>query len=813
MRRPGNGTPVAVSLVMMSHLSRDLRQSVRRFGRRPAFVILVVATLGIGVGASTTIWSVIDAVIFQPLPYPDPERLVAAYEVTPGGDDFALSEANFIDFERGQRSFEDMAAFRGDELALTTPDGEPIRLFAARVTPSFFDLLGARARRGRTVTSDETRTGGEQTVAVLSHEVWQRSFGGDPSVVGTTISLSDRPHVVIGVLEPDFDMPPSTEVWVPLVPRADAPRGHHDLTWIARLAPGIGLGRAQEDLATVARGLGETYPDTNRDWSVRLQPLRDAIIGPDLGRRMAVILGAVGLLMLIACVNVSNLLLAQGLERRSELALRAAMGASRPRLLRQLMTESLALATAGAGLGLLIASWAIPLIQRFSPGGVARLDEAAIDGRALIFATVVAASTGVVSGLIPATRVLAGDLSLTVRDGRPATAGGRLRDALVVTELALAMTLLLGATLLGRSFIQLLDADLGIETNRVIAAQLTLPGSRYTPEQRVDFFRRLDERLRAMPAIEQVSATNILPIAGSSTVMGIAVEGRPGATALEGPTADWRAVRPGIFETLGVPLLRGRGLRDADIDAAEPVVVISESLANQLLPSQNPIGQRLALWEDPERVHTVVGVVADLNDIQLQGESRQTVYFPDNGGWPWMTLLVRARSDVAILADPLRQAIWEIDPNLPVPAIESLDERKSEAAAPQRFTTALMTAFSVVASLLAAIGVYGLLSYLVTGHAREIGIRMALGAQRANVLGLILGRATRLTFLGIVLGTGTALALNRTIESLLFETAPTDPVIYLVVACGLFAVALAASLLPARRASRLSPTLALNGDL
>ncbi len=670
----------------MSQLARDLRETVRRFARRPAFVGLVVLTLGIGIGSTTTIFSVIDAVVFRPLPFPDPDRLVNLFETTPEGRDFATSEPNFLDFQRANRSFVGLAAFRGDELALVSVDGEPVSLQAAAVSASLFDILETRTVAGRTFLPAEDVPGGDQTVVVLSHGLWQRRFGGNPAVVGTTISLSDRPHQVIGILEPDFDFPPTVEIWVPLQPRPDGSRGHHDLSLIGRLAPGVSQTMARDELMTIASELGTTHPDTNQDWGVRIESLRDAIVGPDLDRRMSVILGAVGLLLLIACVNVSNLLLAQGLERRPELAVRAALGARRPVLLRTLITESLCLSIAGASLGLLIASWAIPLIQRLNPGGVARLDEAALDARVFAFTTVVALATGILFGLIPATRILSGNLTQSLgQGGRRVAPGSRLRDALVVVELALAMTLLLGATLLGRSFIQLLDTDLGIDTEHVVAVPLTLPATRYTLDSRLAFYGQIETGLRALPGVDQVSATNVLPIGGGSTVMGVVVDGRAPNASEEGRFADWRAVRPGIFETLGVPLLRGRGFQAADVGAEQPVVVISQGLAERLLPGEDPLGERLALWEDPERLHTIIGVVADLNDIQLDGGSRQTVYFPDSGGWPWMTLLVRTRADLATIAGPVRQAIWDVDPALPVPTIETLDERKSAAAAPQRF--------------------------------------------------------------------------------------------------------------------------------
>ena len=797
----------------MDQLVLDLRQTVRRLASRPAFVALAIATLGIGIGAPTTIFSVLDAVVLRPLPYPEPERLVFLFETTPQGGDFSTSEPNFLDFRRRNQSFVDLAAYRSDQLALVPPDGEPMRLSATLVTASFFDILGARPAAGRTLLAEDDLPDGEQTVAVLSHGLWQRSFGGDPAIVGTAVSLSGRPHQVVGVLEPDFDYPGDVDVWVPLRPRADANRANHQLDWIGRLRPGVSRDQAQADLATIATDLGQTYPESNRDWSVRCVSLRDAVVGPDLDRRMTVLLGAVGLLLMIACVNVSNLLLAQGLERRAELAVRSAMGASRAHLLRQLVGEGLCLAAAGAGLGLLLTSWAIPLVQTLNPGGVARLDEAVVDTRVFAFAAIVALASGVLFALLPALTVLSGNLVDSLRQGsRRLASGGRLREALVVVELALAMTLLLGATLLGRSFLHLLDTDLGIDTERVVAVPLALTAAHHDPETRLVFLRQLSDRLRALPGIERVSATNILPIGSGSTIMGVAVEGRDSTALGEGPAADWRAVRPGIFETLGVPILRGRRFQDSDLDAAQPIVVISAGLAERLLPGEDPIGQRLALWEDPERIHTVVGVAGDLNDTRLDGGPRLTVYFLDRGFWPWVTLLVRTPSDLAAISGPLRRVIRDVDPTLPVPSIETLEERRALAATPQRFTTAMMGAFSLTAAMLAAIGVYGLLSFLVASRAREIGIRLALGARQASVLGLILGRTMRLALGGIGLGIATALALHRTLESLLFETAPTDPTLYVSVATALVAVALLASLVPARRASRLSPVLALNSD-
>lgn len=797
----------------MSQLTRDVRQIFRRFTHRPAFVLLAVATLGIGIGAPTTIFSVLDAVVLRPLPFSEPDRLVFLYETTPQGGDFAVSVPNFLDFQHRNHTFTDLGAYRGDQLAWVPADGEPTRLDTALVTASFFDVLDPTPALGRTFTAEEDRPGGDQTVAVLSHGLWQRSFGGDPQIVGTTVSLSGRPHQVVGVLEAGFDYPGDIDLWVPLRPSADASRGNHMLDWIGRLRPDVTPQQAEGDLMAIAADLGETYPDSNQGWGVRIEGLRDAIVGPDLDRRMVFLLGAVGLLLLIACVNVSNLLLAQGLERRSELAMRAAMGASRPRLMGLLVAESLSLSVAGAGLGLLLASWAIPLIKHLNPGSVARLDEAVLDARVFAFATVIALLTGIVFGLVPATRVLAGNLSDALRpSGRRVTSGSRLRDALVVVELALAMTLLLGAALLGRSFAQLLDTDLGIDTGQVVAVPLALTAAHYDPATRLAFFDQLGEKLEAIPGIERVSASNILPIGAGSTVMGIAVEGREPTQPNEGPSADWRAVHPGLFATLGVPLQRGRVLESADLTAEQPVVVISEALAERLLPGEDPIGKRVALWEDSERIHTIVGVVGNLNDTRLGSAPRSTVYFAEQGFWPWMTLLVRTGGEPTTLSGPVRQAIRDLDPTLPVPSIETLDERKTAAATPQRFTTALMTTFSVAAAILAAIGVYGLLSFLVASRAREIGIRMALGARQSSVQRLVLGRAIRLAIAGIALGTAAALALRRTLESLLFNTTATDPILIVAVAATLVVIALAGSYVPAYRASRVSPTVALSND-
>ncbi len=797
----------------MHPIAREARQILRRLTRRPAFVLLATATLGIGIGAPTTIFSVLDAVVLRPLPFPEPDRLVALYEITPQGSDFSASIPNFLDYQRRNQTFASLAAFRNDQLAWVPEQGEPTRLNTALVTASFFDVLRPQPAVGRTFTAAEDRPGGEQTVALLSHGLWQRSFGGDPSIVGTTIPLSGRPHQIVGILDRDFDYPGEIDVWVPLRPSEEANRSNHMLNWIGRLEPDVTAARGEGDLMSIAADLAETYPESNDGWGVRVESLRDAIVGPDLDRRMTFLLGAVGLLLLIACVNVSNLLLAQGLERRSELAMRAAMGASRPRLMGQLIAESLSLSVAGAGLGLLLASWAIPLIKYLNPGGVARLDEATLDARVFAFASLIALIAGVLFGLIPATRVLAGNLSDALRpSGRRVTSGGRLRDVLVIVELALAMTLLLGAALLGRSFVQLLDADQGIDTSRVVAVPLSLTAAHYEAEARLAFLRQLSEELEAIPGIERVSASNILPIGAGSTVMGISVEGREPTQADRGPTADWRAVQPGLFETLGVPLEQGRVLQHADLAAEEPVVVVSRALAEHLFADEDPIGQRVALWEDSERVHTIVGVVGNLNDTQLGGGPRNTVYFVDQGFWPWMTLLVRTTNVETALAGPIRRTIGEIDPTLPVPTIENLDARKLAAATPQRFTTALMTTFSGAAAVLAAIGIYGLLSFLVTSRTREIGIRMALGARQSSVRRLVLGRALRLAIAGIALGSAAALALQRTLESLLFETTATDPTLFLGVALALVLLALVASYVPAYRASRVSPTVALGND-
>jgi putative ABC transport system permease protein len=683
-----------------------------------------------------------------------------------------------------------MAALRTASLSLVG-DGEPVRLKGAAVTASFFPLLGVHAALGRTFHPEEDRPGGATQVVVLSHSLWRKRFGSHPGVIGRVLRLEGKPYTVIGVLPASFLFSADTDLWIPLAPNPDSERDDKWLDVMGRLKPGVSLAAAQADLSGIARRLAERHPE-NRDWGVRMATFSEWLIGPRAARMVLVLFCAVGLLLLLGCTNISNLLLARATTRGRELGLRAALGAGRVRLIRQLLTESFLLAGLGAAAGLAVAHGALRLLRALGPEYVPRLNEVSLDGRVLAFTIAVSLVTGLLFGLTPALQASHTDLHTLLRQGGHAGVGAggrRLRDALVVGELALAMMLLIGAGLMTGSFLRLQNVDKGFDPTDVMAVKLQLPDDESTDERRTMFFQEVSTRIAALPGVVAVGATNAEPFGWFGPNVKFGVEGQAPRQG-DFDSADWRSVTPGFFRALGIPLRKGRLFSDADRDGADRITIVSETMANRLWPGEDPIGKRILWMNNPKKPLTVVGVVGDIRDRHLDEEPKQMIFRPYSQiTWPWMTLMIKTTGRTASLDGAVRREIHTVDRNLPVPALAPLQQNLDAPLAQPRFGVLLLGSFAALALVLAATGVYGIMAFAVVQRTREIGVRIALGAMPWRVVGMLLWRGLLLTLVGVGLGWAGAFGLTRFLTSLLYGTAPTDTSTYAAVALLLSVVA------------------------
>ncbi|MGH9789365.1 MAG: ABC transporter permease [Candidatus Acidiferrales bacterium] len=801
----------------METLWQDLRYGARQLARSPGFTAVAVLTLALGIGANTAIFSVANAVLLQPLPYQEPDRLVRLWESNPGRNwpFFSASAPNFNDWVQQNRSFESLAATEGATFNLTGT-GEPERLRGRRVTSNFFALLGVELELGRNFTPEEGRPASAR-VAILSHGLWQRRFGADPGILGRTLRLDGESYEIVGVLPGTFRFTPGTEVWGPLAidwnepGRAD--RSNHTLLVVGRLKPGVTLAQAQADLESIAKRLEQQHPQSNGGWGVRTATFYDWIFSEETRQGIWVLLGAVGFVLLIACANVANLLLARLPGRQREFALRAALGAARVRVFRQLLTESALLAVLGCLGGVLLAAWGTETIASTASINVPRLDETRLDTTVLAFSVLLSVLTSVFFGLVPALQASGTNLGEVLKEGSRGTVGSRhrLRGALVVSEIALALMLLVGAGLMLRSLLHLQAVPLGFQAENVLVMRINLPPSRYPDGgQRVAFYNDLLERIRSVPGVRGAAAIMGLPFEGWNWAQEINIEGRESAG--EPLSADVQAVTPNFFRTMEIPLLSGRDFSQQDGDRDAPgVVVVSEGFARRFFPGQDAVGQRFrTLPTNPPL--TIVGVVGEIraNNDSLRAEPRPTFYHCScQVGFSSMAVLARTGPPPETLTSALRSQVHSLDPELPVYNVRTLEAVVHDAVGESRFQAALLAVFAGLALLLAAVGIYGVMAYSVSQRAHEIGVRMALGAQPGAVLSLILGQGARLALLGVVLGLGSAFALTRLLSTLLYRVAPTDPITFAGVSVLLLAVALLVCWLPARRAARVDPMVAL----
>ncbi|RMH20136.1 MAG: ABC transporter permease [Acidobacteria bacterium] len=806
----------------MDALWRDLRYALRGFGQRPGFAAVAILTLALGIGANVAIFTVAYGVLIAPLPYPDAGRIVVVLESAPalGYPRFSIAPPNYVDFRDQNTVFSHLAATSGGDLSLTGA-GDPVRLRARRATWEYFPVLGVEPRLGRVFGPADDRPGAPK-VAVLGHAVWQRYFGGDAAVVGRTVELDGEPHEVIGVMPEEFS--PDFDVFVPLaMDYAAFGRGGHFLGAVARLKPGVDLERARAEMKAIAARLEAEYPDSNTGWSAVVDPLRELLV-EDVRPALLLLLAAVALVLLIACANVANLMLARMALREREIALRIALGAGRGRLIRQLLAESTLLSLAGGALGVGLAIYGTRALVAMNAGGIPLAEEIGVDPQVLAFALVLSLATGLLFGLLPALQASRPNLTAALKEGGGGQSGGvrgrRLRSVLVLAQVAVALVLLIGAGLLLKSFARLLAIDPGFEPAGALTAQLALPEIRYRDdESQVAFYRQLFEQLNAEPGIDGVGAIFPMPLTGSGFILTFAIEGRGPSPPNEGPFAHVRVIGPGYFETLGIPIRRGRGVELSDDRNGKPVAVINESAAEKYWPGDDPIGQRITFDDladaDAEEVRwlEIAGVVGDVHHEALEQDTEPEIY------WPYLqnpmdraTLVLRAAGDPAPLVDRLREILARIDPSLPIWNVQPLQAIVDASVAQPRFNTVLLSLFAGLALTLAAIGVFGLISYAVSHQLREIGVRLAIGAGRRRILGLVLRQGMTPVAGGLLLGIAGALYASRYLESLIYGVAVTDAATYAALSLALAAVAAAACLLPAWRATRIDPMVVLRDE-
>ncbi len=797
----------------------DIRHGLRTLRRVPGLVFVAVLTLALGIGANTAIFSVIYSVLLKPLVFPDSDRIVQIWMAFPerGLEQTSWSHGHFWDARDMVRSFEDLGAIDFGSANLTGV-GDPQQLEAVRVNAGFFRVLGVPPAAGRLLRPGEDAPGQNANVVILSHRFWTRQFGNDPAVVGRTLTLNGVGHEVIGILPAGTPFLDWADVFRPLVRTADAQRGSWEMAGIGRLKPGVTLEAARSDLQQVLTTLGQRYPDSSKGMSGSIGPLSDAVAGGNTRRALWVLLGAVGFLLLIACVNLTNLLLAKAASRTREIALRAALGAGRLRIVRLLVAESLVLSVAGAALGLLLAYWSLELLRTSNAWGISRLDEIEINGWILAFTTAVAVMTGILTGLVPALQAARTDLAPALREGERSVAGTprqqRVRAVLIAAEVALTLALLVGAGLLLRSFSALLSVDRGFQTERRILVELNLPPS-YTEKEGTraeQFVQDFETRLRGLPNVMAVSTVSGRPMSSGSTGMGIVAAERPDVKEI--PWASWRLITRDYFKTMGVPLLKGRTFDERDIISKPWRIIVSQRLADLLWPGEDAVGKQAILWRGQgDNRAEVIGVVGNIRERGLAQPPTLAVYLPSYGSSPGhMYFAIHTTMPKETLVPMVRATLSNLDPSLPLSNIQTLEEIVAASTASRRFTLILLGAFALLALVLALVGIYGVMSYSVSRQTAEIGVRIALGATNDRVLRLILLKGMKPVVVGIVVGLVAAFLLSSLIANLLFGVTARDPLTYVAVAALLALTATLACIVPARQALRVDVVSALRAE-
>jgi putative ABC transport system permease protein len=797
--------------------------------RTPGFTAIVIGTLSLAIGATTAVFSIVNGVLLEPLPLREGARVVSVSSVGRDGKKTLMSYQDFMDYRAESRLVPAMSAIDMGTHNLTGTGGEPVRLSGSRVNANFFDVIGVTPILGRGFVHGDDDKNAART-AVLSEGLWRSRFGSDPRVIGRELRVDGRPLTVVGVV-PRVDIPRATDIWLPLIPEngEEDPtnRGSHYLRGVGRLAPGATADRAAVELGQIAKRLELQYPQSNTQFSATAVPLHEAIVG-SVRPALLVMLGGVGFVLLIACANVANLLLVRASTRETEIAVRTTLGAGKRQLVRQFVTESMLLSLAGAVVGTALAAWAVDAVKALGPRGVPRLADVAIDGPVLGFTVLIAIVTGLLFGLIPALHAARTNIGEMLKESTRGSSGRRgtrrARGALVVAEMALAVILLIGAGLLARSFVALTSVDPGYKPENVVTMTVSLPNAKYPwDREAITFVDRLLERVRQLPEVQSSALAFGRPLSEEGMRVSFERADRPPSAPDKRLVSDTRVVTPGFFSTLRIPIIVGRGIQETDLPNAPQVVVVSQSFAKQFYPNENPIGKRITLGWSRQRSETksdtlsaggeIVGVVGDVKAYGANQAAPSIVYLPfGQAPIPDVSLLVRSTASPSLIVNGARAAIREIDADLPVYDIKTMTDAVAESVAQPRFYAILLGSFAGIALAIAALGIYGVISYAVSQRTRELGIRIALGAQRQRVVRLVIGQGLALTLLGIALGVAGAYALTRVIATLLFGVAPADPVTFFGVALLFIIVACVASYLPARRAAAVDPIIAMRAE-
>jgi predicted permease len=801
-------------------LRQDLRYGARMLMKNRGFTIVAVVALALGIGANSAIFSVVNTVLLRPLPYKDPARLVMVFEDNSrhGFPHDTPAPANYIDWRDQNKVFAGMAAIA--ELSMNlTGEGEPERLDGRRVSASLFPILGVEPQLGRWFSPEDDQPGMNHSV-ILSHALWQRRFGANVGIIGRTITMNGYSFEVVGVMPASFQFPTrEDQFWIPIAfnQKEAARRGSHFLEVVARTKPGVTTEQAQAEMSAIAARLAQAYPEQNTDLGALVVPLHEQVVGK-IKPALLVLLGAVGFVLLVACANVANLLLARAAVRQKEIATRVALGASRLRLVRQFLTESLLLSAVGGVVGLLLAVWGVRLLKAFIPENISQAAAITVDVKVLLFTLFISLLTGLVFGLAPATQATKFNLNETLKEGGRDSAAGnrgsRIRGALVISEVALSLVLLIGAGLLINSFMRLRKVDPGFRADHLLTMNVVLPQQKYPDEaRRAAFYTELLRRVEALPGVKSAAVSSQIPLTSQGDSVGVVFEGRPDPAPGQENIIATRVVSPRYFQTMGIQLLRGRPFGEQDRADAPAAAVISEAMARRYFPNEDPTGKRISPGkpESPDDWVTIVGVVNDVHQFELDADPKPQMYltYAQAGFFAPRHLVVGTSVEPRTLASAVRDAVWGIDKDQPVSNVSTMEDVLSESIARQRFSMILLGVFAAVGLILAAVGLYGVMSYSVAQRRHEIGIRMALGAQSRDVLRLVVGQGLKLVFVGVAVGLVAALALTRVMASLLYGISSTDPATFAVISLVLVGAGVLASYVPARRATKVDPIIAL----
>jgi putative ABC transport system permease protein len=804
----------------MSTFMQDIRYGLRTMMKTPGFTIIAIIAIALSIGANTMIFSCVNALLLRPFSFGNLDRLMMVWESNPqaGFTRGSVSAANFTDWRDQNQVFEQMAAFSDRSFNLTDGD-KPERVEGTLVTPGFFEALDTKAQVGRTFLKEEGETGREQ-VMVIKHSYWERRFNSDPQVVGRQITLNGLAYTIVGVMPPGFDFPQGgAQLWIPLAFDAKQQnlRGNHYLKVLGLLKPGVTLEQAQAEMKTIASRQEQQYPETNAGRSTYLETLA-ASYSRGSRQYLIVLMGAVAFVLLIACANVANLLLARGAARQKEIAIRMALGASRVRLIRQLLTESLLISLAGGAIGLLLSVWGIEFISQGIPPNFTKYipgwQKLGLDSTVFMFTLGLSILTGIVFGLVPAFQATKTNLNESLKEGGRTSGGGmgrsRMRSLLVVSEMALSLVLLIGAALMIRSFIELVKVDPGFKATNVLTMEMGLTRSKYPEEsQRINFYTQLLQRLEGLPGAQKVGAINYLPVSGNSSSSSFTIEGRPEPEKGKEPLADYRVVTTQLFDALGIPLTKGRSFTEQDTKDSPRAIIINETLARRYFAGEDPVGRRLSFSKE-EKPWEIVGVAGDLSESDLEDEKEPGVYVPYlQDPWWTMNLAIRTSNDPLLLATAVQKEILAVDKDQPVYNIRTMEQVLNERIAPKRLAMVMLAFFALVALVLASVGLYAVISYSVMQRTHEIGIRMALGAQGSDILKMVVGQGLILTLTGTALGLLGAFAMTRAMSQILYGVTATDPLTFAGVTLLLSLVAFLASYIPARRATKVDPMIAL----